>query len=353
MGLAMATAYFIWGAGEAGASNSNGNPAGSTPPEPAATPVRTTVLEPRTLARTLRLTGTLRADESVSLRSEIAARVVEIYFDEGEPVETGDLLVKLDDAELRAELGETEADLTFARREEGRQKRLFEEGNTSERLYDEAANRRSLLEARLRILETRLEKTEIRAPFSGTIGLREISPGSFVQSDTLLASLRRLDPLKIDFSAPERYVGDLRTGMEFQIEVPGSDGRYEGVVYAREPGIDPETRTVRMRGRIANPGDNLLPGGYAQVFLDLGGSENVLMIPTVAVVPGQESSVFVVENGVVHRRPVELGRRARDGVQILSGVESGETVVVAGMQNIRPGQRVRVLNDNMETNRDR
>ncbi len=314
-----------------------------TETERTAAPVRVFEAESSSLERSLRLTGTLRADESAEIRAEITAKVKEILLAEGEPVRKGDLLVKLEDEDVRADLEQVEANLEFALREEERQRRLIVTGSTTERLFEEAANRRRVLEANKRSIETRLAKTELRAPFDGVIGLRDVSPGSLVQPDTRVASLRKIDPLKIDFSAPERYLADLRVGLPFEVTLAGSDATYSGSVYAREPAIDSDTRTVRLRGRVENPEGRLLPGAFAQVHLTLGHDDEAILIPSVAIIPGQESSVFVIDNGRAQRRTVDLGRRTRDKVQILNGIEAGDTVVIAGVQSLRDGEEVTIL----------
>ncbi len=308
-----------------------------------ARPVRVIQAETASLDRTLRLTGTLRADETVDLRAEISGKVTGIHFSEGSEVEEGRILVTLDDEELRAELDQVTTDLEFAVREEERQFQLMEEGGTSQRLLEEAAARSRSLEANKRRIESRLSKMELRAPFSGIIGLRHVSPGTLVRPETPIVSLHRIQPLKIDFSAPERYLDDLSVGLTFELTLAGSDRTHTGRVYAREPSIDLETRTVHLRGLVENPEGRLLPGAFAQVELKLGTDDDLILIPSVAVVPGAESSVFVVAGDHVERREVTLGRRTRDRVQIESGLEAGETVVVAGTQNVRDGERVRTL----------
>ena len=341
--------YFTSTAEEEGSGDSPAaaaNPGGGG--DANARPVRTIAVLPQSLDRELRLTGTLRADEAIEVRSEISAVVRRITFTEGERVEEGDLLVQLDNAELIAEREQVQAELDLARREETRQARLLGEGSTSERVHDEAVNRVRILEARLIGIQARLEKTEIHAPFAGVIGLREVSPGSFLRSETRVASLHRIEPIKIDFAVPERHLPDLRENPTFTVMVAGDERRYSGHVYAREPSVDPTTRTVSMRGIIEETEGALLPGAFAQVVLSLGRDEEILLVPAVAVVPGRESAVFVVENGTARRRSVELGRRTRDQVEIRSGLEPGDHVVIAGVQNIRDGQSVQVIQHESE-----
>jgi membrane fusion protein, multidrug efflux system len=314
--------------------------------EESARVVRVIAAEKDTLDRTLRLTGTLRADESVDIRAEISGKISAIHFTEGEEVEKGRILITIDDEELRAEMEQVAADLKFATLEEERQRRLMDEGSTTQRLLEEAVNRRSVLEASQRRIESRLAKTELRAPFSGIIGLRYVSPGALIQPDTRIVALHRIQPLKIDFSVPERYLDELSIGQTFELDLTGNAQTHYGEVYAREPSIDPETRTINLRGTVENPESRLLPGAFAQVRLNLGAADEEIMIPSVAVVPGVESYVFVVSDDRVHRRQVALGRRTRDRIQVLSGLEPGELVVVAGTQNVRDGDRVRAIDEN-------
>lgn len=302
---------------------------------------RTVVVEPSAMEETVWTTGELRADEAVELRSEEDGRVVSLHFREGQHVQAGELLVKINDEDLRADLRRARVQKQLAQQRERRTKSLLDEKTVSQEIYDEALGELEILEAAIESIEASLRKTEIHAPFSGTVGLRQVSEGSFVTSAQTIATLQSLDPVKLDFSIPEKYAADIRTGESVEFTVAGSARTFEGEVYAREPRIDTETRTVRLRARAPNPRGDLLPGAFAKVRLVLSRNEAALTVPAIALVPGNEiTSVWVVENGRATPRPVEIGQRAENRIEITSGLRPGDRVVVSGVQQMRPGLAV-------------
>lgn len=303
--------------------------------------VRTVVVEPTSLEETVWTTGELRADEAVELRAEEEGRVVRLAFREGQRVETGELLVKINDEDLQADLRRAKVQKQLAEQRERRTKSLLEDETVSQEIYDEALGQLEIVEANIESIEARIRKTEIRAPFAGTVGLRQVSEGSFVTSNQPIATLQSLDPIKLDFSVPEKYAADVRTGERVEFTVAGLAPTFEGEVYAREPRIDTATRTVRLRARAPNPRGRLLPGAFAKVRLVLSSDADALTIPAIAVVPGLEATtVWVVEDGKATSRKVELGQRGEDVVQITRGLRPGDRVVVSGVQQMRPGLRV-------------
>lgn len=284
-------------------------------------------------------TGTLRADEEVRLRSEIAGRVVAVNFSEGKPVAEGTLLVKMFDDDLQARHTRIERQMALAGRELGRQTALLAEGGTTEQIYDRATSERDVLAAELLEIEADLVRTEIRAPFAGVVGLRAASPGAYLTPGSEIATLRVLNPMKLEFSVPERLGPQVRIGTPVQFTVQGRDESFVGTVYASEPGVDETTRTIRFRARVPNPNGFLRPGAFARVQVTLGSPQsNAILVPTVGVVAnGAQQTVYVYRGGTAEPRAVRTGARTRDRVQILSGISPGDTVVVSGVQNVRPG----------------
>jgi len=283
-------------------------------------------------------TGTLRADEGIELQAEINGKIVSISFEEGSPVRKGDLLVKLNDTELRATLGRATSRRDFARHRETRITQLFNEGIANRDEHEAILNEMAVQQAELALIQAQIEKTEIRAPFDGIVGLRAISEGAYVNSATRIATLQRVDPLKLDFSIPERYAGQVEKGATVVFTIAGGIKHYSGQVIAADPRIDSDTRMLRVRARCPNPDGRLRPGGFANVELTLSKLDNAILVPSVAVVPGlTEKNIYVVTDGKAVRRTVETGTRTESSVQILSGLKPGDVVITSGIQQMRAG----------------
>lgn len=320
-------------------------PAGSAAARPAATAVPVTVVEvrPRRLTENLSTTGTLRANEWVEVTSEIAGKAQAILFEEARRVEAGAVLVKIDDAELSAERERARMRLALATQREAQQRQLLTEGIISQDAYDRELNQKNILETELRLIEIQLSKTEIRAPFAGVVGLRSVSLGAYLTPQTKIATLQDIDPIKIDFAVPERYAGELRVGQRFEFRVKGIERAFEGEVYAIEPTVDLETRSLLLRGRSPNTGGALLPGAFADISLPVREVAAALTVPAIAVVPELAGKkVFVVVDGKAEARPIETGLRTDTEVEVVSGLAGGERVIVTGVQLVRPGIEVEV-----------
>ena len=288
-------------------------------------------------------TGTLRANESVDLTAEAAGKVTSIQFEEGSRVEQGQLLLTVNSAELQAEKQRLEYRLQLVRDRMERQQRLLEEGGVSQETYDQTVNEVNVLESELELVEARIEKTRVRAPFSGTIGLRNVSEGSYISPQTRIATLQSTNPIKIDLSVPEKYSSRLQPGAPISFTVRGSEETYEGRIYAIEPQIDPNTRSLRLRARAPNAGGALRPGAFADVTVVFDTIEDALTVPSFAVLPelgGQQ--VFVVRNGMAQPQSVEIGVRTDSTVQVTSGLSLRDTVITSGIQQLRPGLPVRI-----------
>lgn len=322
--------------------------AADAPRTPAATPadaervaVDTVVVAPRHLAEEVVLTGELRAAESVALRAETSGRAVSLHFAEGQAVSRGQLLVKINDAELVAERKRTALRRDLAAQREKRLAALVAEGTISQELYDESANELSVFEAELALFDTRIAETEVRAPFDGVVGLRAISVGSHLTPQVAIATLQALDPMKLDITVSERYAGRIHRGDALSFTVAGIDREFAARVFALEPRIDAATRTMLVRAEAQNPGGVLLPGAFAKVRLVLDTKGDALMVPSIALVPGLEATtVFVVEGGVAASRQVRTGRRTAAEIEILAGLAIGDEVIVKGIQSVRPGTPV-------------
>lgn len=286
--------------------------------------------------------GSLLAAEQVDIYPEISARITQLNIREGQPVTKGALLVKLFDADLRAQLQKLQAQADNARRTEDRNKQLLARGGISQQEYDiVTTNLRSSL-ADIDLVRANLQRTEIRAPFSGVIGLRNVSAGAVVSPGTLIARLQQITSLKLDFSIPEKYGQSVRNGSPISFSVDGSREPSQGVVYAIEPGVEEQTRNLRIRARVNNTTAKFRPGTFARVTLTIQ-NEQSLVVPTQAVIPQTRTNqVIVVKNGKAVFKDVKTGLRTAGSIQILSGVQAGDTVATTGLLFLKPDAPVKI-----------
>ncbi len=313
--------------------------------EPPPMPVRAVSVTRETLNVEVTAVGTLRADETVVVRPEIAGRIAIIHFREGQAVRQGESLVTLDQDEYKAQLASSAAQLALEESSFRRLQDLDRKNLTSQQNLDEARARLDAARAQHELNRVRLEKTVIRAPFDGTVGLRLVSPGAYVKTGDDIANLESLGSMKLDFRVPETYLARLASGQTLAVRVDAwPDQSFEGAIYAIEPGVDEETRTVLLRARLPNKGNKLRPGLFARVSLVLERRDNALVVPEQAIVPvGQQTFVYRVADGKALMIPVTLGLRRPGQVEILEGVNAGDMVVTDGQLKIRDGAAVTVL----------
>lgn len=291
-------------------------------------------------AQTVSTVGSLRANESVAIASELSRRLVKIQFQEGTDVAAGDPLFKLDDSDLVSQLAEIDARINLAKSTKARAENLLPSESISQQEFDATAAQLNILEAQKNTKATEIAKTEIRAPFAGRVGIRQVSEGAFVSPNTPLIQLQDISRIKVDFPLPERYAGQVKPGQKFTFTVAGNGTIFEGAVTVIEPAIDSATRSLLVRGLCTAP-KGLLPGGFAEVTLTLDGGANGLMIPSQAIVPSPRGQgVYLIENGKAKLQPVEIGTRTDDQVQILRGVKEGDVIATTNQLRIRPGLEV-------------
>ena len=291
--------------------------------------------------------GTLRADEAVTIRPEIAGRIAQILFAEGQGVKKGSLLVRLDQSELKAALASSRAQAALDRQRLERAEDLRVKGFISQQALDEARSNLARSIAKQAEDEAKLAKTEIIAPFGGVAGLRQVSDGAYVAAGTDIARLEKIDQLKLDFRIPEVLLARLRSGQPVRIGVDAyPEANFSGAIYAIEPAVDEQTRTVQVRARVANTEFKLRPGMFARVRLQLDVREKAIWVPEAAIVPrGQESFVYRVTQGKVELVKVRTGLRKPGEVEVLEGVAAGDLVVTDGVQKIGPGSPVSVMGE--------
>ncbi|MEO8591029.1 MAG: efflux RND transporter periplasmic adaptor subunit [Flavobacteriales bacterium] len=323
----------------------SGSAAAAPDPKAAMQPlsVSAVALTPSPLTDNLIATGSLLANNSVEVRNEVAGRLVRLAFEEGQPVEKGALLVKIYDDDLQAQLRKLTLDEEMAARTEARQKDLLGVNGVSQQEYDMASNGLNGIKADMDLLRAQIAKTEIRAPFSGVVGLRSVSEGAFLSAFTTIATLQQLDPMKLEFTVPERYRDRLHVKDTLTFQV-GSDGDLRRAsIYAFEPMVDPTTRSLKVRALCRNAERELLPGAFVKVKVPLSTIENALMVPTQAVIPGlRGQSVILCRDGKAVTTQVDIGLRNDTTVQLTSGVYPGDTVLVTGIMQARPGMPLRV-----------
>ncbi len=305
--------------------------------------VKAHVIQGERLEDKIVVTGSLLPNESVDLRSEIAGKVTAVYFHEGSTVKKGDLLLQINDAELQAQLERARYQKELAENTERRQRQQLELEAVSREVYDAALNRVNTLEAEIKLLEAQLQKTRITAPFSGRIGLRYVSEGSYVSPTTPIASLVDNDPIKIEFSVPERYASAVHPGLEILFRVQGGSEQQRAVVYAVEPSIDETSRSLRLRAQCPNPAGKLVPGSFAEVELLLRVMENAVTVPSQALVPELEKqNLYLYRSGRAVVTPVEIGIRTKEKIQIVRGAAVGDTVITSGILLLRPNAAVNI-----------
>ncbi|QLC74594.1 efflux RND transporter periplasmic adaptor subunit [Pseudomonas sp. LPB0260] len=298
----------------------------------------------RTLVRDELVTfGSLRSDESVMIRPEIEGRLARLHFAEGQAVAAGDLLVSLDDAIARAELALARANLDLAEKSFRRLQQLFQRGASNAQARDEAQARQQAARAGLALAQARLHKTRLRAPYDGVLGLRQVSPGDYLEAGQDIVNLEVLDPLKLDFRVPQKAVGKIHPGQAVEIRLDAfADELFHGTISAINPQLDEAGRSQAIRARLSNPGLRLKPGQFVRVTVILAERPQALVIPEEAVMPlGERLLVNLVVDGKVEQREIRLGRRLGGRVEVREGLNGDETLISAGWHKVRPGMAVR------------
>ena len=313
---------------------------------PAGTPVvvEATKVVRQPLPQTITAVGSLRSDESVTLRPEVAGRVNAILFKEGQNVSKGMTLVRLDPAINQAEVQQAKANLVLAKSKFDRAVELSQRNFISGQAKDEAENNLRVAEAAVALVEARLAKTEIKAPFAGVIGLRVVSVGDYVKEGADMVNLESIDPLKVDFRVPETYMRQVQPGQTLTVTFDALPGRkFDGKVLAVNPLIDAAGRSVVIRAIVRNADTSLRPGMFTRVNLITRDDKDALVIPEQAIVPqGDEQFVFRIVDGKAARVKVDIGQRRDGKVEVLKGLNVNDMVVTAGQLKLREGMPVTI-----------
>jgi membrane fusion protein (multidrug efflux system) len=296
------------------------------------------IVKPKHLSDIVEVSGTLLAQDETVLMPEVSGRITQLNITEGAFVQKGTLLVKLFDADLQAQAVKINAQLFTAKQTAERLKELYGLEGVSQQDYDLATMQVKTLEAEAALIAAQISRTEIRAPFSGVLGLRKVSEGAYVTAGTPIAVLRAEEELKLDFSVPESYASTVRKDMDVTFTISGDTTIYKAIVFATEQQVSQNTLSLQVRASVQSKSTKLVPGGSAHVLLQLGTSDSALVVPSSAIIPDvRYKKVMVARNGKVEYAQVETGIRGASEIQILSGLSPGDTVVTSGIQFLRPG----------------
>lgn len=301
------------------------------------------VVMPKEIENKIYTTGSILANEEVEIRSEVSGRVVKINFTEGGFVNKGDLLIKINDVDLQAQLKKLLIEESLSKEDVYRKTKLLELAAISQEEMDIAKNQLGVIQADIELVRSQIAKTEIFAPFGGQIGLRYLSPGGFATPSILIARLMEVDPVKIEFAVPEKYLGKIQNGSTIFFRTDSYDSTFRGIVYAVDPKIDPSTRSLSIRARCQNKEKLIFPGSFAKVEIVIEKLTDALIIPSQAIIPDiRGEKVYVRENGMVKIVYVTTGIRGEREVQVSSGLQPGDTVITTGLLQLRENMKVDV-----------
>ncbi len=307
------------------------------------------IIVPNELSELIYSTGSLLPDEEVELAFETSGKVVGLFFEEGSRVKKGDLLAKINDKPLQAQLLKLQAQEKLSEEKEFRQRQLLDRDAISRESYDQVATELQSIQADIMLIEARIAETELRAPFDGIVGLRLISEGAFAGTQTKIVRLVKVSPLKIEFSVNEKYAGEVSPGFPITFEFPDNALKYHANVYAVDPKVDINTRTITVRALYPNKNEELKPGRSVKVEAQLSKIENAVSIPTEALIAEMSGEkVFIYKNGKAEQRSVVTGLRTESQIQIKEGLNFGDTLLTSAILQLRENLPVQL--DTLVTN---
>lgn len=321
------------------------SPVSSRPSGPNVTAVEGFIVQPSSLQEIINATGNLVAYEAVEIRPERSGKLVKLDFSEASFVQQGTLLGRIDTEALEAEKNMLDIELDLATKEVARGKELLTVQGISAEELDRLENRVEAIKAEQKVIDVQLKKSEIRAPFSGVLGLRTISQGAYVTPNNIIVELEQINPIKLEFEVPERYLTQVRAGQELSFTIVGAGETFTAKVYAIGTGISPETRTFKVRATARNDRNILKPGQFAKVTLITGVNDEAMLIPTDAVIPVLDGKqVYVVRNDRAIATFVQTEERRATEVQVTEGLQLGDTILVTGLMAVSDGAPIQVTN---------
>jgi membrane fusion protein, multidrug efflux system len=315
-----------------------GGPSGSAPLQ-----VEASIMKPSSISEILEVSGNILPFESTEIRPEITGRLVFLNIREGAMVSRGQILAKLFDGDLQAQLKKLEVQLQIAQKTEDRQRELLKISGISQQDYDLSVLQINNINADIELTKVNIAKTEIRAPYSGKLGLKNISPGAYVSPTNILTTISQVNQLKIEFSIPEKYSSQIRNGMEVTFNIEGSPTNYRASVSATESSVEQNTRNLKIRALVKASDRYLVPGNFAKVTMILGKNNNAIMIPSQAIIPvARGKQVVLLKDGQVKFTNITTGVRDSTRVQVLDGISAGDTLITTGLLFIRPDSKLKL-----------
>ncbi len=330
-------------AGACSSGEKKPSPATASNQPPKAMPVEAMIVSPRSLEADIEVPGTILANEATEIHPEVSGRITELHIREGQFVSAGFILAKLYDADLQARMRKLEVQLQIAEQTEKRQGELLKIQGISQQDYDLSLLNVKNIRADMDILKEDIRKTELRAPFSGKLGLKNVSPGAYVTPSTVLTTISQVDQLKLQFNVPERYSTQMKSGLAVNFTIDGTPGIFTASVMATQTDIEEDTRSLAVRALVKGKTTALVPGAFAKVRLTLGKDNQALMVPNTVIVPtGRKKQLFTYKAGQVVVADVSTGVRDSVNVQILQGLKAGDTVITSAVLFLRPGMDVQI-----------
>lgn len=307
-------------------------------------PVKATVIKPETIVDEIRAsTATVFPDEQVDLAFENAGKITNIFFLEGSAVKQGELLAKINDAPLLAELQKLEAQVPLAEDRVFRQKSLLEKDAVSKEAYEQVSTELAKLKADIALVKAQIAQTELRAPFDGFVGLRNVSEGAYAATTTIITTLTKVIPLKVEFSINEKDVNAVKAGTKITFRIENDLTEYPATVYARESKVDPKTYTCKVRALYPNADGKVFPGRSASIIIRKNEIKNAVVVPAEAVIKEMgRNIVYKYSSGKAQRQEIEAGLRTESVLQVLKGLSSGDTLLTSGVMQLREGLPVRI-----------
>jgi len=300
------------------------------------------IVKPKDLDNSTMVLGTVIPNEQAEIKSEIAGRIQKILFLEGQQVKKDQLLIKLADSEILAQLNKLQIQQKYAKDKLDRQQDLYKSNSISKESFEVFQNQLDLINADLEILKIQLEKTNIKAPFDGIAGFKNISTGTLVGINTILANITQISPVKIEFSLPSRYIGSISTKSTAEIIIENSSKKIKADISAINPLVDQATRTLTVRALYANKNNELQPGSLVKVKVNLEKVKNALMIPQQSVIPAIDGQkLFLLKKGKAKETKVILGLRTESEVQVIDGINAGDSVLTS-INQLKNGVPVKV-----------
>ena len=312
-------------------------PGGNRPPAK----VDAYIVTPKVLSQDIEMPGSLIPAEETELHPEVSGRVTGIYFTEGSNVSQGSVLVKLYDGDLQAQLSKLKVQLKVAEQTTARYEALLKINGVSQQEYETYKLSVNNIQADMSIIQTSIARTQLRAPFSGRLGLRNISMGAYITPATTISTLRKINQLKLEFTVPEKYGSGMKIGNKVEFGIESNEKVYSAKIIATENNISEDTRSLRIRAIVDKPDAKLIAGSFAKVKIELGQNDAALMIPSQAVIPkARNKEVILYRDGMATTATVTTGIRDSAMVEITSGLKTGDTVIITGLLTTKPGSKI-------------